>query len=186
MLNNLVITLATNKHKHVDQTHIELDDLIQEARLGLMLVSHLPTLVDCQTVNGTVVNYVKNMARHRMSEHVANFSNSAVLVPHRSYYRSGGLQLNNVSLSGVELVNETTPESEYINKEIFEKIMTNIASFVLTLNRQERFIFRRRMWTVVPHTLQKISDKLNLSKEWIRQLEIVVRHRMQSFLNRRM
>ena len=69
-----------------------------------------------------------------------------------------------------ELV-EPSFEEGVINAQGVEILKENLGEFLGGLKEREREIFRRRLLSEVPPTLQQVADEYGVTRERIRQIE---------------
>ena len=79
----------------------------------------------------------------------------------------------------------SSAEDLLASKEIKQMIMRGIQEFETALNEKERLIFRERMLGEDKVTLQDMAEKLDLSRERIRQLENRIREKLKIFLEQK-
>lgn len=77
---------------------------------------------------------------------------------------------------------ELTLECQYSNKEADELINSKVRAFRKTICKREREILDLRIYSENPMTLQSLGDRLNLSRERVRQLEKHIISELRRFL----
>ncbi len=75
-------------------------------------------------------------------------------------------------------------EKEVIKKDLDEKLHNKLKDFSRFLNEKEYFIWKHRLLSDQPWSLQKIGDKFNISRERIRQIEEKVTKQLKDFLSK--
>lgn len=80
---------------------------------------------------------------------------------------------------------ELSVEERLGDKQVRDLIHQSFEQFAATLSEKERLIFRERMLGEEKATLQDISEKLNVSRERVRQIETRLRERLKEFLVQR-
>ena len=63
-----------------------------------------------------------------------------------------------------------------------EDLSTHLAAFGATLEGREDYIFRKRLMTESPMTLQEIGDEFELSRERVRQIERRLLQKLRTYL----
>lgn len=81
---------------------------------------------------------------------------------------------------------DPSAEERLGNQQLRELLLKSFDQFAATLSEKERLIFRERMLGEEKATLQDISEKLDISRERVRQIEARLRERLREFLVERM
>ncbi len=89
------------------------------------------------------------------------------------------------SMHGLLPSAELSVEERLGDKQVRDLIHQSFEQFAATLSEKERIIFRERMLGEEKATLQDISEKLNVSRERVRQIETRLRERLKEFLVQR-
>jgi RNA polymerase sigma-32 factor len=76
----------------------------------------------------------------------------------------------------------SSAEEILASKEMKQMLRQGMLDFAGTLNENERLIFQERMLSEEKVTLQDMAEKLDLSRERIRQLENRIREKLKRFL----
>lgn len=77
---------------------------------------------------------------------------------------------------------QPTAEESFAEKQETELLMDALARFADTLNENEHVIFNERMRSEQKATLQELSEKLSLSRERVRQIEVKIKEKLKEFL----
>jgi len=77
---------------------------------------------------------------------------------------------------------ELSAEDLLLKREMKDLLQESLQSFLETLNEKERVIFSRRMLSEEKETLQEISEKLDISRERVRQIENKIKDKLKSFI----
>jgi RNA polymerase sigma-32 factor len=77
---------------------------------------------------------------------------------------------------------DATPEQAIGDKEEREKNGVHLRSAILELPEREQEIIQRRHLSHSPETLQQVGERLGISRERVRQLEVRAMKRMRRFL----
>ena len=78
---------------------------------------------------------------------------------------------------------EKTAEEMLAQRQINDLIVYSFNKFKDTLNDKEKLIFDKRLLNTDKVTLEELSQKLNISKERVRQIENEIKAKLKSFLN---
>ncbi|NDC36808.1 MAG: sigma-70 family RNA polymerase sigma factor [Proteobacteria bacterium] len=81
---------------------------------------------------------------------------------------------------------ELSAEERLGDEQLRGLILKSFDQFAATLSEKERLIFKERMLGEEKATLQDISEKLNISRERVRQIETRLRERLREFLVERL
>ncbi len=81
---------------------------------------------------------------------------------------------------------EMSAEDLLASKQISQMIAAGMSEFAETLNEKDRTIFKERMLSHEKVTLQDMAEKLDLSRERIRQLESRIREKLKLFLQKKL
>ncbi|MBN1849697.1 MAG: RNA polymerase factor sigma-32 [Deltaproteobacteria bacterium] len=88
------------------------------------------------------------------------------------------------SISPVHLTDEAMPIDEQLSQqELRDKLLEKVEDFGKTLSGREAFIFKHRLMSEDPLTLQKIADKYNLSRERVRQVQKIIIQKITAWLH---
>ncbi len=91
---------------------------------------------------------------------------------------------NKESSSYVDFVSDKGPaiEAKLIYQEEEEKVHSKIREYYKYLSGTEKIIFEERMMSENPKTLQELGEKLNISRERVRQIEVKIRKKIKKYL----
>ncbi|MDD5065429.1 MAG: RNA polymerase factor sigma-32 [bacterium] len=89
---------------------------------------------------------------------------------------------SNKNLSEILETDNVNIEKEIIDKELKEKLKEKLTDFSKDLKGQEKIIWEKRLLTEEPWTLQKLSEKFNISREWVRQIETKLLNKLKQYL----
>lgn len=81
---------------------------------------------------------------------------------------------------------EQTVEDIVAARQETELLKEVLHGFGLTLNKNEKVIFDKRMLAEEKATLQDLSETLSLSKERVRQIEVKIREKLKEYLSERL
>ena len=68
------------------------------------------------------------------------------------------------------------------DRQLRGQIAASFKDFAKTLNEKERTIFEERLLNDDKHTLNDIAEKLSLSRERVRQIEVRIKEKLKQFL----
>lgn len=89
---------------------------------------------------------------------------------------------NSKALSETVQTEHVNIEKELIDKELKEKLREKLDDFSKGLTNQERILWEKRLLAEEPWTLQQLSDKFNISREWVRQIETKLLQKLKQYL----
>ena len=75
-------------------------------------------------------------------------------------------------------------EKEIIDKDLDEKLKDKFKDFSRELNEKEYFIWRHRLLSDQPWSLQKIGDKFKISRERVRQIEEKITEKLKIYMSK--
>ncbi len=78
------------------------------------------------------------------------------------------------------------PEDLYAQEEVINNFKRLLKEFALQLSGKDYIIFYERLFTEHPKTLNELSQKLEISKERVRQLEEKILKRLRKFIQERL
>ena len=88
------------------------------------------------------------------------------------------------SLSDIVSADSVNVEKEVIKKDLDEKLHNKLKDFSRFLNEKEYFIWKHRLLSERPWSLQKIGEKFEISRERIRQIEEKIIKQLKDFLSK--
>ncbi len=81
---------------------------------------------------------------------------------------------------------EVSAEDRVAEKQVADLLRDHLPEFTAGLNDREREIFRERIFTDTPLTLQEMGDRYGISRERVRQVENNIIRKMKSFFRERL
>lgn len=91
-------------------------------------------------------------------------------------------QDNDKDVSSMIHANSVNVEKEMIEKDLNEKLRNKLKDFSRYLNEKEYFIWKHRLLSDDPWSLQKIGDKYKISRERVRQIETKISKQLKDYL----
>ncbi len=88
------------------------------------------------------------------------------------------------SVSSMISADSVDIEKEIIDKDLNEKLKDKFRDFSRELNEKEYFIWRHRLLSNEPWSLQKIGDKFKISRERVRQIEEKITKKLKNYLSK--
>ncbi len=83
-------------------------------------------------------------------------------------------------------IDDGAPVDDLLGDRQLKKLVTeNLSEFEKTLTPRERDIFKTRIFTDEPLTLQEIGERYNISRERVRQIESNIIKKMQEFFKQK-
>lgn len=89
-----------------------------------------------------------------------------------------------ISISSIIKADSVNIEDEMVEKDLNEKLKDKLKDFSRSLNKKEKFIWKKRLLSDNPLSLQKIGDKFNISRERVRQIEEKITKRLKTYLSK--
>jgi len=80
----------------------------------------------------------------------------------------------------------SSAEDILASKQMRQMVLEGMKDFEETINPKERIIFRERMLGEEKVTLDELSQKLEVSRERIRQIEVRIREKLKLFMEKRL
>ncbi len=88
------------------------------------------------------------------------------------------------SISSTVHADSVDIEKEIIDKDLDEKLKDKFKDFSRELNEKEYFIWRHRLLSDQPWSLQKIGDKFKISRERVRQIEEKITEKLKIYMSK--
>ena len=80
---------------------------------------------------------------------------------------------------------QTGPDAQVAQADQMARVRVALEEFSRTLTGKDLYIFRERMLTEEPLTLQQIGDHFGVSRERVHQIEAAIQKRLRAFLEER-